>query len=518
VARKKIKGNMANILTYLGSLYRNPADALKEYVSNAVDEWRKARDKGEILEPCEVIYALEKGKISINYNSPGMDEKEFEAALNKVADSAKPGLTVPQIGQLGIGIFAFNQVGTSCTFYSKRAKGKPTIKVRLAKQSDEYEIETATKKESRENPGMTIIITGLHHDPLKARGPLGAERLQYVFAEKFDAYLREGKLKIAIYSDGKSFDVKPLEVSQTAVGEVFDEVHVTGNWKNVFRCKFWFEPFANGKVSIRHTGVSVVEDIRSIQAYGLEESVYAGGFLKGYIDADFLRPLPARTGFEENEDWIRFLMELDRMRPTIEEEVKELHIKDEEQRLTQIQKHAIELAREILDQQEFKSLELLGGLRRERGPVTSHPGKRPGATTGSRSTSPGKSRKTGGLRIAFAEVPFEDEPALHSRFLSGTVQVNNAHRDYKRETATEQAKLSYATLMIGKETIAYNDKSKAANDFLEKLLTFMFQVKAKVSKGPVTVEKRPRGRPRKTSTPLRKSLSGQIPLMKLPKA
>ena len=31
--------------------------------------------------------------------------------------------------------------------------------------------------------------------------------------------------------------------------------------------------------------------------------------------------------------------------------------------------------------------------------------------------------------------------------------------------------------MIGKETIAYNDKSKAVDDFLEKLLSFTFQVK-----------------------------------------
>jgi len=75
-------------------------------------------------------------------------------------------------------------------------------------------------------------------------------------------------------------------------------------------------------------------------------------------------------------------------------------------------------------------------------------------------------------------VSFEDGPSCHSRFLSGIVQVNESNHDYKREMAgSEEAKLSYATLMIGKETIAYNDKSKAVNDFLEKLLSFMFQVK-----------------------------------------
>jgi hypothetical protein len=72
------------------------------------------------------------------------------------------------------------------------------------------------------------------------------------------------------------------------------------------------------------------------------------------------------------------------------------------------------------------------------------------------------------MRIAFAEVPFEDGLSKHSRFLSGIVQVNKLNPDYKREMiGSEEAKLSYATLMIGKETIAYNDKSKSADEFLE---------------------------------------------------
>jgi hypothetical protein len=501
MARKKIKGNMANIITYLGSLYRNPADALKEYVSNAVDEWRKARDKREMEGPCEVTYSLEKGRITIDYNSPGMDDWEFEEALNKVADSVKLGLTVPQIGQLGIGIFAFNQVGTHCSFYSKKAKGSPTVKVTLAKQSDEYQIETAIKRESRKNAGMTIVISGLHHDPLKTRGPLGAERLQRVFGEKFDSYLREGDLRITISSHGKFYEVKPLEISLSTVGKGFGEVHLSADWQKEFRCQFWFDPSGKSKVSIRHTGVPVVEDVRLIQAYGLEESAYASGFLKGYIDADFLKPLPARTGFEENQDWIQFLAELDKIRPSIEDEVEELRIKEEEKRLTQIQRKAIQLAREILDQQQFRGLGLLGGLSKKRGPITKHPGAHPGTLTGTRSRTAGDVSRSGGMRIAFAEVPFEDGASRHSRFLSGTVQVNMLNQDYKREMAgTEQAKLSYATLMIGKETIAYNDDSKAADDFLEKLLSFLFEVRARIGKSPATVSKRPPGRPRKTGT------------------
>jgi len=478
MARKKIRGNMANLLTYIGSLYRNPADAIKEYVSNAVDEWQKARDRGEMEGPCEVSYLLQKGKITIDYNAPGMSKEEFEEALDKVADSAKPGMSILQIGQLGIGIFAFNQIGTSCTFYSKKAKGMPTIKVVLRKQSEDADIEIAVKRESRKEPGMTIVIAGLQHDPTRLRGPLGAERLQHMFAEKFDPYLREGNLKVTITCGGRDYQVEPLAINLPSIGEAFREVHFASDWQKVFGCRLWFDASGRSKVAVRHSGIPVVEDVKAIQAYGLEESIYASGFVKGYIDADFLKPLPARVGFEENQDWIQFLLELEKTCPSIEYEVEELRLEAEEKKLTQIQRRAIELAREILNQGDFRGLELLGGLRRQRAPITQHPGTRKGRQTGTRSTEPGKIRRHGGMRIAFEETPFEDGPSHHSRFLSGIVQVNKSNPDYKREmVGSEEAKLSYATIMIGKETIAYNDKSKAVNDFLEKLLSFMFQVK-----------------------------------------
>ena len=110
MAKKKIRGNLGILLTYLGRLYGTPANAIKEYTSNALDKGSEARAKGEMEGSCEVSYQLEKTKIVIDYNSPGMDEKEFQDALNRVADSIKRELTIPQIGRLGIGIFAFNQV------------------------------------------------------------------------------------------------------------------------------------------------------------------------------------------------------------------------------------------------------------------------------------------------------------------------------------------------------------------------------------------------------------------------
>jgi hypothetical protein len=481
MAKKKIRGNLGVLLTYLGRLYGTPANAIKEYISNALDEWIKAKTRGEMQGSCEVSYRLEKSRIVIDYNSPGMDAKEFEAALNRVADSMKRELTMPQIGELGIGIFAFNQVGATCTFYSKKTKGASTIKVVLTSNSDEYEIETAKKIESRPDPGMTIVITRLHQDPTKPRGSLAPQLLQRFFAEKFDSYLREGNLKVTVNCLDKVYQVQPSEIGLPPVGEAFVEVHLSADWQKKFCCQFWFDPSGKSRVSIRHTGVSIIEDLSSYPAYGLEESIYASGFLKGYIDADFLKPLPSRTSFEENQDWVQFLIELDKIRPSLEAEVEELRRAEEEKRLTEVQKKAIDIARDILEQEQFKDLELLPGFRKLRGPVV-HPGvtREKGKSTAERSKKPGEPGHPGGFRISYKEERFEDGPSRHSEFVSGTVRVNELNPDFLRESrGSEQAKLAYATLMIGKEAIVYGDKSHSADYFLEKLLSYLFQVRNK---------------------------------------
>ncbi len=85
--RVPIRLHTANALKWLGSLYRNPADAIKEHVSNAIDEHLKAVAIGRAAAACAVSFALSKSSIAIEYPY-GMSDDEFRHALQKVADSA----------------------------------------------------------------------------------------------------------------------------------------------------------------------------------------------------------------------------------------------------------------------------------------------------------------------------------------------------------------------------------------------------------------------------------------------
>jgi hypothetical protein len=588
-----IKLHTANALRWLGSLYRNPADAIKEHVSNAIDEHLKAKRIGRELPVCQVDFNFEKDRIIIEYPY-GMSKEEIEYALQRVADSAKKSLDFKQIGQLGIGMFSFLQIGGKCTFFSKKDQECETVKVTLREGSDEAEFETTIKRESLANPGIKILITGLLFDPVKSRGPLSSEKLQKLFSEKFDPYLKDGSLKIVLHSKGSSYNVKSLKIDLPRIGESYKNLPCSRSSAKRFSLELYFDPSGKGKVGIRHMGVTIVDDIKTLSAYGLEESIYANGDMRGFIEADFLKPLPARTGFEENTDWIILLDELDKLRPSIESEVANLKQEEAEKRLTEIQRTAIDLAREILNTEDFKDLELLEGLGQKPpepvlpptgfdfvpssirlelgkngtlplkafvpkvvpdnstiklsindsslvelitesllfkaadadkdGVVTARvsfagksktdvPAILTATTAGLKAEAkiriagpeqmrepkePGKDKE--GPRITYEEVPFEDGPAKHSRYVSRKIQINDLNSDYKQEvkiTTSEESKLAYATLMIGKETIAYSDKSGAADDYLEKILSFYFSLKNKLTGISPTAVKKPRGRPRK---------------------
>ena len=486
--RVPIKLNVANALQWLGTLYRNPADAVKEHISNAIDEHLKALEEGTAAPVCRVSFQLGKRNIQIYYPY-GMTRQEFEAALQRVAASAKRRSPVPQIGQLGIGIFSFQQVGKKCTFLSRKDGESDTLKVILREGSPEAEFQTALKREALAAPGLRIVISELKFDPTKPRGPLDPARLRRVFAEKFDSHLRKGWLEVEIHRDGQRHFVEPSVIDLPRLGAGLERAHLPGEPEQEVRLEIYFDPSGKGRVSIRHIGVVVVDDISTVSAYGLEESIYASGHVKGFIDADFLQPLPARSGFEDNEAWVGFLSLLDRHRPQIEAEVEERIEAEEERELSRVQRRALQLAREILDLEEFNDLELPGGLAKRRRAAAEKERKRRKLEKAgqlrlpdSPPKEPGDRRAPRGPRMNYMEIAFEGGGRLHSRFSEGIVQVNTLNRDYQDEMrGSPRDKLAYAALMIGKETIAYNDKRGAADEFLEKFLSYYFYLRRRTS-------------------------------------
>ncbi len=173
--RIPIQLHVANALQWLGTLYRSPADALKEHVSNAIDEHVKAKLQGAAHDRCDVTFTLDRRHVTIEYPY-GMSRAEFESALRRVADSAKRAGAARTVGRLGIGIFSFQQIGRRCTFYTRKTMLSDTLRVVLKEGSDEATIEAGLARDSLARPGLRVVISELKFDPTRSRGPLAPTR------------------------------------------------------------------------------------------------------------------------------------------------------------------------------------------------------------------------------------------------------------------------------------------------------------------------------------------------------
>jgi hypothetical protein len=482
--RIPIQLHVANALQWLGTLYRNPADALKEHVSNAIDEHLKAKLEGAAHDRCDVTFTLDHHQVTIEYPY-GMSRMELESALRRVADSAKRAGSPRTIGRLGIGIFSFQQIGRRCTFFTRKTTAADTLRVVLKEGCDEASVESALARERLARPGLRVVISELKFDPTRSRGPLAPDALRRYLAEKFETYLREGWLTIEIRTGVGRFAVVPSRIRLPRLLADVRELALPRAPHKKLRLELYFDPSGRGRIAIRHHGVTVVEDLAALAAYGVEESAWAQGFVRGVLDADFLSPLPARSGFEENEDWIALLDVLDRYLPTLEAELDGHLAAHRAQQTSEIGERALRLARDILDLDEFRDLALPGGLAR-RGrpepPVDRGPARRSRRGSGEPPKTPGTLPSARGRRIRYEEIPFESDSRAHSRFAAGVVQANTLHPDFQQAAKSSDSRLAYAALMIGKESIAFNDRTGSVGDFLEKLLDFYFKLHARKQK------------------------------------
>lgn len=510
-----IQINVSNALIYLGQLYRSPAEALKEYISNALDEWRRENR----AEPCHVLLRFSPAEIAIEYDAPGMGGAEFEDALSRVAQSVKPWVRgVPQIGRLGIGLFAFQQIGGEATFYSRGRVDSRTLRVTLRRGTEDAEFSIAPRRESLRRPGMRIVIRDLLFNPTRLRGPLSPPSVQAFLAEKFDSDLRRGALSILIQTATGEWPVQPPPIDLPHIGKQLELLELPGTPERVARTQLWFDLSGAGRVGVRQAGVVVVADLAQ-DVPGLDSGVWGSGYIRGYIDADFLEPLPARSGFAANADWLKLSDMLIQAEPQLAEEVQALRREAERSGGSDLQAQAVRIAAEVLSLARFQELEMLGGLRR--GVKRSSKSARASgkgasgqqgelgeglvdaeASVGSEDSTPPEvsrteeaarlllgdgraqapSSESGKLprpRIAVAEEPFLDEPHLHSRFVDGRVVVNTLNQDYQRAMHGDaNRRLIYLSLLIGKEALAHN--SLRANEDLERMLAFESEVRQQV--------------------------------------
>ena len=392
MARKSIELHKGNALAYLGQIYKNHREAAKEYITNALDGWYSAN--GVAGPHCAVDLRFNPNAICIESSGyPGMDQYDFERAMQSVAQSLKVGATVRQVGERGIGLFAFQQFASRATFWSKKEPQGPTWRFELRKGEADYDWQEAIRRERLSEPGVTVELTGLSGNPLVGGAALHPNLLYHFLSELYAVDLKGKRLQIRLHWKDRTMQVSPPAVTLEQVAAWLSN---QGGYAPTFgpvTGELYFEPAGTGNVSIRHKGLPIVHSMSEIEPLweGFETSVLCTGYIDGSFDVDFLTPLATRSQFEDNGAWHTFVDWLRNNVPLIAEEVQDKLDTLEIQRLDQVEAEARRLAGRALSSPTLRQLQLLGGRRppqetpRKDNALSCHEAKRDGRNPKNRS-------------------------------------------------------------------------------------------------------------------------------------
>ena len=368
---EKVKIKFASVsaaLKMAGTTYKGSADAAKEPTSNQIDEHiaEKNAQRAKELGVCKVVYTITKTKI-IHDGPYAMTKERFKEAIQNVCDSIKKG-DFSQIGEQAIGMFSWFQIfnAKKCEYYVKAKKGDPTIKVTVRDGHDDAEFETAKKSESLKEPGMRYVISQMDSDPTRPNSPLSPKKFSTFLGSRFRDYLKDGVLKIEIRCKGKTYDVEPSQIDLPPITGDYPPIYVKTDPSRIIRLELYFDPTGKSSVSIRRRKIPNVDDLKELgdSGLGLEKSILASGFIAGNIDADFLEAISGKKGIKEDNNWLEFLVEMNKLLPGIEETIQRLKQAESKKKLKQVYQEASQLAREVLSGDYFAGLALLEGVRK----------------------------------------------------------------------------------------------------------------------------------------------------------
>jgi hypothetical protein len=490
VAKRAIELNKANALAFLGQLYRNQRDALKEYISNPLDAWQEG--PRDLAVPCQIHIRLSKHMIRVeSFGYRGMDQEDFRRAMSNVADSIKKQSPVKVIGQLGIGLFAFSQFALKAIIYSKAVDGGQTFMFTLKKGDAEYDDDVAPRKYALPEPGVVCEFIGLTDEPTSRGSQLHPGIFRRYLADQFAVALRSGELRLSLWADDQETLVTAPEIKLEPIGAGFRDILVAGNPALPFKSELYFQPDGKGSVGLRHRGVYIIRDLNDIDPLwpDFEESGLLSGYVEGALDVDFLKPIPSRTDFDRDELWRTFTAWFQNISASIDQEVQDMRDDLDFAKLDQIQQKAMRIAADAFKSELLDDLPFLTGQMRKRAkrvekrkPTTTP--KLRAATSMKRQMRLGDKPVPKGPALNFSEEALDDV-RRHSRFDEkwGIIRINNVNPHYKRFASGKvEAQIWYSALMIGKETISQYDQSGGSDDYLERLVSFVCEVQDKKAK------------------------------------
>ncbi len=297
-------GNEQEVIRQLFSLYggRDPTEALKEYISNAVD----ARRSGK---PVCVYITLDRnnGEIVVADNGVGMPYEKLKMLPQSLGESSSKG-DINKRGEKALGLLAFGNLGDRAMIVSRNGSDQygalylDAVKFRANAEKMDY---PAVRRlfDTVFDQGTIVRINGIQKKDFDQY--FQPERLRASMQDIYDPLVRRGELQIYIKSHGekdKHIEVQPVQrsgiITLERITQTTEPIIKTekGNVHGTTYANIWLDPNAsNAKVATYNKGVRVLSSVTQLREFN--HFPWNSGKLSGFIDENFCVLTPQRESY-----------------------------------------------------------------------------------------------------------------------------------------------------------------------------------------------------------------------------
>lgn len=489
-------GNLAKAVLVTGQVYRDPKDALNEFVSNAADEYAESGRRGGRIR----IVLRRKGKrpsIAIDDTGRGMGPDRLREVARSLFESSKAG-DDRTLGEKAIGILAFQQLAGRCDVVSRVAEEDSTHALRLERGRATATLEPERRR-ARQVPGTTVYLTDLDPEVLRS---LTQRKVVDYLRRRRGAALARGDYTIEVVEGQRSHLVTPeepdgirvaLPARQTLWGRIEFSLYVAPADEKTRRVAI-----------VGRAGTTIIDDVSELDDF--DHSAWSSDQVSGQVVFEALQQASGRRGILHDGAFAVFVDTLHSIEPAVAKALERINREVDAQQTDRLADTIQRVFKRVLN--ELADLENpmrtpLGNLPGEGALLeplehfmpepngngtTTHdlpslaeltepptPTQEPVPPVPPETARPDRSRSRSLPRVE----PDPTPGAGRSRFdpEGNVVFYNKRHPDYLLVKDDDASLLDYLATLVAKEYVVYNNPRAPADDLTEEMVRIVIRVR-----------------------------------------
>ena len=497
VAAEKVRlriGNLAKAVLVTGQVYRDPKDALNEFVSNAADEYAQSGQRGARIR----IVLRRKGKrpvIAIDDVGRGMSPDRLRAIARNLFESAKAG-DDRTLGEKAIGLLAFQQLAQRCEIASRATSDDKTYALRLERGQAVGLLELERRR-ARAVPGTTVYLSDLDPEILRV---LTQHKVVDYLRRRRGAALARGEYTIEVVEGRCSELVTPEQPDGIRVAI---PAHPT-LWGRI-EFGLYVAPRDDRKrrvAVVGRAGTTILDDLSEVDAF--DKSPWSSDQVSGHVVFDALQQASGRRGILYDSAFGIFVDALRAIEPAVAQALERVNRDVDTQQADRLADTIQRIFKRVLD--ELADLDNpmrtpLGVIPGEGAllePITAPapPTSGPDAASEKEPISdvqeppdlpesvpaqaPDHARPEHARNRSLPRVEPDPSPTTgRSRYDADTniVLYNERHPDYLLVKNDEPSLLDYLATLVAKEYVVYNNPRAPSDELAEEMVRVVIRVR-----------------------------------------